>query len=304
MIAKYQGKRKGIKLGDENVLPIEMFSRATQLLKQAELGRNPRRKVGQIRIFQDTRDRWNQIFEQIVLSGNQQEKSEKLLEWIEAKLAQSEITQEEQPSLTPEDKGSLISSSTPIPDELSEHRESKELTEDVTSPQVVTASTATTTDDPLRQDIQQLIGAIANLVSLQQAALSHTVSNVRPKRKTVVSSLPISKADSTDGTGITNSNGRVKASMQDSQRLIDTWIEAIMNYNNATDRRHDEKWAITISLLKSVGGSQPRIVKTLQQRPDLVEHHKLHQLDPDRHNLKHRGKHKISELIQINAIDS
>ncbi|MGL5805224.1 MAG: protelomerase family protein, partial [Xenococcaceae cyanobacterium] len=312
VIAKYQGKRKGIKLEDKNVLPLEMFARlampvrgaqSLELEKQTKESRTLRRKVGQIRIFQDTRDRWHQILEQIAASGNQQEKSERLLEWIEEKLAQTENLQPEETNST-NTSDSLSFSIAPTLDVLEEPRKIDEYIEKTKPPVTEPVTVVTTIEDPLRQDIQQLVSAIANLVSLQQAAL--TASNVRPKGKTAISSLPTprSKADSKDGTEQINSNGRVKASMQDSQRLIDSWIEAIMNYNDAPDRRHDEKWAITISLLKSVGGSQPRIVKTLSKRPDIIEHHHHHQLDPDKHNLKHRGKHKITDLIEISAIDS
>jgi Telomere resolvase len=314
VIAKYNGKRKGIKLGNKNVQPIEMFARSHEgsathsqqsEAKPEQESFSTRRKVGQIRIFQDTRSRWNQILEQFAPEpGNQQEKSEKLLEWIEAKLAQSEIAQDELPPSTPEEKESLIEKCATSSDELKEPEKINEYTVDVSSPQVVTARltapSVITTDDPLRQDIQQLIGAISNLVSLQQAAMSNTGSIDRVSDKPTVSPAQ-RKPNSTDvsGTSELTPLGRVKASMQDSQKLIDTWIEAIMNYNNATDRRHDQKWAITISLLKSVGGSQPRVIKTLQQRHDISEHHHTHQLDPEKHNLKHRGKLKISDVIKI-----
>jgi hypothetical protein len=300
VIALHKGKRKGIKLGNKDVKPIAMFSRSIKLqVKQVEESQTTRRKVGQIRIFQDTRDRWNHIFEQIAPSGNQQEKSEKLLEWIEAKLAQSGIDRGEQTDSTPQQQ--ILSDSIATSGEsIKKPKEIDKPSKDVTSPQVVTAPTATITDDPLRQDIQQLIGAIANLVSLQQTALTNNGSVDRASNKLAVSSAQ-KKQNSTDGAGTSEltSLGRVKASMQDSQRLIDTWIEAIMNYNDAPDRRHDEKWAITISLLKSVGGSQPRVIKTLQQRDDISEHHQQHQIDPEKHNLKHRGKLKITDVITI-----
>ncbi|MGI0492966.1 hypothetical protein ACN4EG_14385 [Alkalinema pantanalense CENA528] len=92
---------------------------------------------------------------------------------------------------------------------------------------------------------------------------------------------------------------RIKASVQNSQQLIDAWIAAIMAYNDTPDRRHDDKWAITISLLKGVGCSQPRVEKTLRERQDIQVHHQNHLIDPTKHNLKHRGKQKISDVITI-----
>lgn len=259
-------------------MPIETFAQANlEQAKQTLEALPPRRKLGQIRIFHDSRDRWLTVLEHFAPDGTQQEKTEKLLEWIEARLDSSEAPAEAQPE----------EASRPDAPEL---------------PLPVVEAPSTSTEDPLRQDIQQLVGAIQQLVSLQHATIAHPT----PKRGQSAKSAPppqpdkaISAAPNSDDAPLPNLSKRNKSSTQDSQHLIDTWIQAIMDYNDAPDRRHDEKWAITISLLKSAGGSQPRIEKTLKERTDVHEHHQKHQINPEKHNLKHRGKRKITDVISV-----
>jgi hypothetical protein len=83
------------------------------------------------------------------------------------------------------------------------------------------------------------------------------------------------------------------------QRLIDDWIAAIMAYNNHPGRRFDDLWAITLSLLKRLGGEQQRIINTLNRRSDVQAHHQALGIDPKTHNLRHRGKQDIAHLISF-----
>jgi DNA-binding transcriptional MerR regulator len=257
-------------------MPIEMFAQASlELAKQALEALPPRRKLGQIRVFQDQRDRWLKVLEQIAPDGTQQEKTAKLLEWIEERLKGADLTEEAHPEESAEPE-----------------------------PQTVVEPPSTSSNDPLRQDIQQLVGAIQQLVTLQQATVAQ--SAIPPNRVQRAKPSPPSQtekairaAPNSDDAPLPDPPKRNKSSIHDSQHLIDTWIQAIMDYNDASDRRHDDKWAITISLLKSVGGSQPRIEKTLRERQEIHLHHQKHHIDPNKHNLKHRGKRKVTDVIEV-----
>lgn len=274
VIAQYNGKRKGIKLGHGGVMAIEMFSQANlEQARQALEALPPRRKLGQLRIFQEERDRWSKVLETISPEGTQPQKAQKLLEWIEERLEQPDLPQEAQ-----------------------EDVEEVELVEE--SPQQVVEAQKPQADDPLRQDIQQLVGAIQQLVAIQQAAISQPAPQRQSTAKRDQTPKPQPKAEKSS-IAPAESTRRSKSTTESSQRLIDDWIAAIMDYNDERDRRHDDKWAITISLLKGVGGSQPRIEKTLRERSDIQEHHQKHQIDPDKHNLKHRGKRKITDVISV-----
>jgi len=85
----------------------------------------------------------------------------------------------------------------------------------------------------------------------------------------------------------------------ETDEIIHQAIYAIMQYNDQASR-HDEKWAITINALKAFAKSQRKIEMILQDRKEEIkQHHDKHQIDPERHNLKHRGKHKIEEIIRV-----
>jgi hypothetical protein len=45
--------------------------------------------------------------------------------------------------------------------------------------------------------------------------------------------------------------------------------------------------------------AQPRIERMLKERSDVQQRYLKHQIDPEKHNLKHRGKHKITDAIAI-----
>ncbi|MBD1847768.1 hypothetical protein H6F89_31140, partial [Cyanobacteria bacterium FACHB-63] len=281
VIALYNGKRKGIKLGHGGVMEIDMFSQSSlEQARQTLEALPPRRKLSQLRIFQNERDRWVKVMEQIAPEGTQPEKAQKLLEWIESRLNEVEL-----------------------PQEVQEDVEEVESVEE--PPQTVVEAQKPQADEPLRQDIQQLVGAIQQLVALQQAAISAShnpegTAQPAPKAKRIQSSKSQPKPEKSSGDQAEPTK-RVKSSTENSQKLIDDWIGAIMDYNDAPNRRHDDKWAITISLLKGVGGSQPRIEKTLKERQAIGEHHQKHQIDPEKHNLKHRGKRKVTDVIQLQA---
>jgi hypothetical protein len=82
-------------------------------------------------------------------------------------------------------------------------------------------------------------------------------------------------------------------------------IDAIMAHNNAPDRRHDQKWAISISILKNYVNSQPKILRILDQRKDEISaHHATHQINPIEHNKRHRGKQTITEVIPLPSDDN
>jgi hypothetical protein len=84
---------------------------------------------------------------------------------------------------------------------------------------------------------------------------------------------------------------------------INNAIDAIMAWNDSPGRRHDEKWLITINNLKQFCSAQPRILQILSDRQaELKAHARKHGLEPQ-HNLRHRGKRTITEVIQQSQTD-
>ncbi len=75
-------------------------------------------------------------------------------------------------------------------------------------------------------------------------------------------------------------------------------VSAILTHNDQA-KTHDEKWAITINALKGLGvKSQRKIHLFLDAHKEQIEaHHLNHQIEPQTHNLRHRRKHLISDVI-------
>lgn len=77
-------------------------------------------------------------------------------------------------------------------------------------------------------------------------------------------------------------------------------INAVIQHNDHPDRLHSEKWSITINSLKSFSSSAPAIRSILNERKDEIDsHHQSHELEATKHNYVHRGKQKISDVIQL-----
>jgi hypothetical protein len=85
-----------------------------------------------------------------------------------------------------------------------------------------------------------------------------------------------------------------------SRHKVNQYIDAIMAYNDVPDRRHSDKWLITIAALKRLTHcGQSVIYDVLSQREaDIQFHHHKHQLG-EFHNQKGRNAHKIESLISL-----
>jgi hypothetical protein len=80
-------------------------------------------------------------------------------------------------------------------------------------------------------------------------------------------------------------------------------LDAILHYNNSIATSHQERWTISIpimkDLLKQVGkASQPKIDAVLKAKSEAIAlHHRHHGLG-ERHNRVHQG-HSISDFIRL-----
>jgi hypothetical protein len=82
--------------------------------------------------------------------------------------------------------------------------------------------------------------------------------------------------------------------------IIERAISAIMAYNDQPGRTYDEKWLVTVSLLKKFtpNHNQRAAQRVLDERKvEIIQHHQKHQLQPD-HNNRHK-KHNVTATVQI-----
>lgn len=183
-----------------------------------------------------------------------------------------------------------------------------------------TITSAATTTTPQNAKIDQLLDAIHQLVGVQTALLQSQINPpaisaraIKPKPtpldlqpSTSSQAIQTSKAD-----GEETSSPRQRAGAAETSDRINRAIDAIMNFNNAPDRKHTEKWAIGINTLKAFAKSQEAIVAAISgknrkgellqgtRQSEIESYHKAHNLDPEKHNYVHRGKRKIVEVIQL-----
>ncbi len=264
VIEQYKGKRKGIKLGHGGVKPLGVFEGAT--VQSATIMSAEPKHRSSLRIWREDYDALTQVLERF--EGKTQQ--DKVAAWIG-------WTLEQLPSQAMEDV------------ELEPAPQLQEETQAIQSEVMPT---------PLETKIDSLVGAIAHLVELQTQVLMAPVAIAPPPPPTrQKASVPKPEVGEGKAEGATAGKYRPRGQ---NQELIDQAINAIMAHNDQA-QRHDDKWAITINGLKGLGiKSQHAITRGLQARAQEIEHHHdKHQIDPTKHNLRHRGKTKIEQVIKV-----
>lgn len=254
VIAKYHGKRKGIKLGLGGVEVIQSFRQAEASTPSAAT----REHRASVRLYHRDKALLEAIFDRLGLDsqGTQQDRMRSFLTWADEQL--------KAPSSSPPDP------SLPL------------------APVQVAAS-----------DVDQRLNKLVDAVSLLVQSQLH-------QKQVESASGPVAKRERVPSHEEVPSQATAAASTeQKTSRQVNTdklngAIDAIIAWNNAPLRKHDDKWAITINALKSFVNSQPKIMSILSNRADEIQaHHEEHQIDPAKHNLRHRGKANISEIISV-----
>ncbi len=333
VIAQHQGKRKGIKLGHGGVKPLTMFAQA-ETTPQAVAPRVKKRIAG-VRVWQEDKALLQELFERLGFDqeGTQPERMSHLLHWAKEQLrttpvvdtndreqtaatekpAEVETTPSSEVELTPTDTTTSQPADVGL---LSVASQSDESAPDKPAPDEPApgepepdeVSTPDTSAAPtLETKIDSLVDAIAQLVQLQAQALTvprstgaiaPMVDRQAPGREAVRRRQEMASQPVVAQSGQMERKYRPRGT---NETLINQAISAIMRHNDQA-RTHDQKWAISINSLKGFEGisSQHAISKALENRQEEIEaHHQKHQIDSAKHNLRHRGKAKIGEIIRL-----
>lgn len=282
VIANYGGKRKGIKLGHGGVKPIEVFAKSTS----NELT-EPQEKLTRdsVRIWKEDRALLDEIFDLLGLDheGTQPNRMRSVLRWTLNQL-QQQRTETELIDVEPEFEE--VESVTIEPAAIEPEPEPQDEPEPLPTPAPA-----------LETKIDTLVNAIAQLVELQTKTLTAPTPMATPipqtKRKVPA---PTPAGDNSEEQPEPERKYRPRG---ENQELVDKAIDKIIEHNDQM-QRHDEKWAITINVLKAFVGSQHAITKGLEARTQEIQaHHTKHQIDAAKHNLRHRGKTKIEDVIAL-----
>jgi hypothetical protein len=280
VIARYQGKRKGIKLGVAGVEPIQAFN--TRPLQDDGKAMGERLPQSSIRLFHRDKVRLEGVFEKLGLVDGltQPQKVTRLLEWIEGQLDQRHLEGLQEEAMVdlalPEEVVPEAAQVLPV------QQESSPSTDPIQSYPIQSVDTHST----LEQKFDRLVNVLESFVQVQLQKQPVQAAAGRSERQAMgdrPAPSPATRSSSSQNT--------------DKLNLV---IDAIISYNNQPDLLHDEKWAITINALKAFVKSQPKVMQVLESRKEEIEqHHLQHQINPATHNYRHRGKRRIEECIIV-----
>lgn len=303
VIAQYGGKRKGIKLGHGGVKLIGMFEKVGVVDRGDVEPAQPieRKHRSSLGIWRENHDQVVEVLNHF--EGKTQR--DKVAEWVAWSLQHLE---EQSASAEVESLESVAVETASVPAGKTEQEleavgldESEAIQSEENEPiQLDTIPTRT-----LETKIDSLVTAIAQLVDIQTKALTITPEPSMAAPASEFASTPATRRQTTrPGSRPIAEGGEWQAERKykprgQNQELIDRAINAIMQHNDAV-QRHDDKWAITINALKGFVSSQNAITKSLEVRKkEIDEHHAKHQINAAKHNLRHRGKAKIEEVVEL-----
>jgi hypothetical protein len=143
--------------------------------------------------------------------------------------------------------------------------------------------------------------AILNSVLETTAQLSTSLDTLTNVMQNFLSTSPLAVGEATadNDTPSTTHKPRTRNPTKTNVQKANSVINAIMNYNDAPNRLNTDKWAITQNTLRTWINSIATIKRVLNDRQtEINRHHAKHQItNANTHNLRHRHKRKINEVI-------
>lgn len=317
--------RQGIKLEEPGVTILQAFrsKEAESLIEVEVMEEAQKRQRSSLHIFKDEKDRWQTLFESVA-GDNQQQKMSALLPILEAQLLEGAMTQIDLPkletlaeqfveSLKPLKGAALIrcicqrevllleifyaqdylkvyqdaiatairAGELPLIDGITAHRESflKE---------GVQYETRTHYAFKFLEDQEFDAGE----------AVEPKVTTTRPSATT-----PEAKASTTSKAAPIKEEirkqGRPKSA--EAEARVQAAIDAIMAYNDAPGRTHEEKWAINGFSVKQLRSTHQSLIKrVIEANKDVLDkHHQKHGLGKRHNRIHSQAGVEISDVIQI-----
>ncbi|MEX0272153.1 protelomerase family protein [Leptolyngbyaceae cyanobacterium UHCC 1019] len=291
VIANYGGKRKGIKLGVGGIEVIEAFKvdEVVELLEDLP-SKKSRKLASSVRVWQDDKSLLHDIFERLGLDGElpQPEKVGLLLGWVKERL---EAEREE----------SGISIETEEIEEQGQESDHTVEQEPDVKPEERSLEQATVVGG-LEMKIDKLVDVMTQFIQVQMQIQPAQAQPIAPRftapKPPGFKEMKPQQVDEQTSDDEPQPKRRMRSTETD--EIINRAIDAIVKHNSIPELPHDQKWAITINVLKSFVKSQRKIEHILQARRDEIDHHhQHHQIEAERHNLRHRGKKPITHIISI-----
>jgi hypothetical protein len=181
--------------------------------------------------------------------------------------------------------------------------------------QIPTDSSRTKTDAPStilisnmntqQQALSDLTTAIYDLIEVIQSdrQLPRQERDFIPQPDRPVSQAEPQPSSQQDGRAIQNPESQLSPLQANSSKIrarINRYIDAIMAYNDTPNRPHNDKWAVSLSILRRLSGySAPPISAVIDARKDEIDaHNAKHNFDL-LHNRKSKNAPKIESVIHL-----
>jgi hypothetical protein len=320
VIARYNGRRKGVRLGEDGVPVISPFRE-----RSSEQPKPHRKKhFSSVRIWRDDKPLLDSLFERLGLDAtlNQSQKMAHLLLWVNRRLADSPqpLQGEFDLSLIPSEDQAI---SSPDPQEATastaqvflqpDDEPDPEPPDKISSPPVEEAPTPS----GLEEKLERLIDVMAQFLSLQMAQATAPKPSP-PKKSPPPKDAPAPPSEAAiKEAAIANKEAAVSESAPtaianddkpsrsprhspEAEAAINNAIDALIAHNNKTEL-HDLKWFISINSVKELVShltkSQRLVQKVMVSRQQEIDsHHSQHQLEPN-HNHRHKQKRRVGDVI-------
>lgn len=319
VIARHNGRRKGVRLGEVGVQAISPFR---ERFEEQPKPHHRKKLLGSVRIWREDKPLLDSLFERLGFDShlNQSEKMALLLLWVDAQLDDSPqpLQGELDLDVPPFDNEAIATGtatliSSPDPQEaIAPSLEVFLQPDDAPDPEPLVEIPSPPSPPPsvLEATLDRLADVLDRFLDFQ-IAQANTPKSPSPKKSSPPKEAPPSPSGEADGAvseaaPLANSEEaqppRSQRNSPEAEAAINSAISSLMAHNDKTEL-HDLKWFISINSVKELVShltkSQRLVQKVMGLRQQEIDsHNSKHQLEPT-HNHRHKKKRKVSDVISL-----
>ena len=332
LIARYNGRRKGVRLGEVGVQAISPFR---ERFEEQPKPHHRKKLLGSVRIWREDKPLLDQIFERLGFDShlNQSEKMALLLLWVDGKLdaspqpLQGELDLDTHPfdnEAIATDTATLISSPDPqgavseaAPKATAPSVEVFLQPDDEPDPEPPVESPSPPVEEApppsvLEATLERLADVLDRFLDFQMAQAnapqSPSPKKSSPPKEAIPTPSEAMEEAVSEAAPLANSDEaqppRSQRNSPEAEAAINSAISSLMAHNDKTEL-HDLKWFISINSVKELVShltkSQRLVQKVMASRQQEIDpHNSKHQLEPT-HNHRHKKKRKVGEVISLSS---
>jgi hypothetical protein len=300
LIARYNGRRKGVRLGQVGVQAISPFRE--RFFEQPK-PHHHKKLLGSVRIWREDKPLLDQIFERLGFDShlNQSEKMALLLLWVDGKLDDSPQPLQGELDLSPsQSEDQAIAPSVEVFLQPDDEADPEPPVEEAPPSSVLEAT------------LERLADVLDRFLDFQ-ITQANAPKSPSPKKSSPPKEAPPSPSGEADGAvseaaPLAKSDEaqppRSQRNSPQAEAAINSAISSLMAHNDKTEL-HDLKWFISINSVKELVShltkSQRLVQKVMASRQQEIDsHNSKHQLETT-HNHRHKRKRQVGEVISLSS---